>query len=452
MDIAEYILKKFEKKVDDVVVSERMNISSQIKFVNNKIVKTGTEQLRNVTIFAVKNKRIVSTSFREFAEPDDSLTCADTNLSKRKADELIKRLMGFIKFVKPKKDYYGIASGKFRYGKIEDSYDSKVKDMDHVSYVESGISSALKNGAKKASGILESHEIFHRVLTSNGVDVNEKGTNLYFSLRALFNKESSGHYNCCSRILREFDVERAGREAGKIAAMAKNPIEGEGGKYDVVFDPLALAPLMSDIAEFLSIFNVESGLSFLQGKLNKKVASNKVVFVDDALMRNGYGSSIFDDEGRPTQKNILVDDGILKTYYHNTSSAKKYRVKPTGNAGLLSPNSFNFELKSGNISRDNIIKSVDKGILITNVWYTRFNNYNTGDFSTIPRDGLFLIKNGKIIKSLKNLRVSDNMLKILNNINKIGNNSEQIVSWEANTNVKCPSILVRDVNITKAKE
>lgn len=157
-------------------------------------------------------------------------------------------------------------------------------------------------------------------------------------------------------------------------------------------------------------------------------------------------------KGRPTKKNVLIDKGILKTYYHNTSTAKKYRVKPTGNAGLLSPDSFNFELEEGNSSRENLIKKIDRGILITNVWYLRFNNYNTGDFSTIPRDGLFLIKNGKIIKSLKNLRVSDNMLKILNNIEEVGNNSEQIVSWEANTNVKCPSILVRDVNITKAKE
>ena len=95
---------------------------------------------------------------------------------------------------------------------------------------------------------------------------------------------------------------------------------------------------------------------------------------------------------------------------------------------------------------------MNKGILITNLWYTRYNNYITGDFSTIPRDGMFLINNGKIVKSLKNLRVSDNMLRILNNIDKIGSNSEQVVSWEAENNITCPSILVKDVNITKAKE
>ncbi len=452
MDIAEYLLKKLKNSMDNVVVREQESISNQIKFVNNKIAKTGTEQLKDIYIFAVKNKKIVSTSFREFVGPDDSLSNADTNLSKTKADKLIKKLTNFVRFIKPKKDYFGIADGKFRYNKLKDCYDSKIRDIDYVEYAEKGINSALREGAKRNSGILEGHESFNRILTSNGIDVKEKGTNLYFSLRALFDKEASGHYNCCSRILEEFNVEKAGKEAGRIAVMAKNPVEVDEGNYDVIFDPLPLAALLSHVASSLSIFYVESGLSFFADKLNQKIASDNVDFVDDALMRNGYNSSSFDCEGRPTKKNILVRNGILRTYYHNTSSAKKYNVKPTANAGLIDPSSFNFELRKGKADREGLIKNVDKGILITNVWYTRFNNYSAGDFSTIPRDGIFLIKNGNIIASLKNLRVSDNMLRILKNIDKIGNNSEQIVSWEAETCVKCPSILVKDVNITKAKE
>lgn len=450
--VAEYLLKKLKKQMDDVIITEHENISTQIKFVDNKIAKTGTEQLKDISVFAVKNKKIIGTSFREFSGPDDTIKGADTNLSKKKADELIKKLTGFVKFIQPKKDYYGIYENKHKYKKLKNCYDNEIKKMDHVDYVEKGINAALEQGAKRVSGILESHEHFSRVLTSNNIDVKEKGTNFYFSLRALLNKSASGHYNCCSRMLNKFDVVKVGRRAGEIAVMAKNPVELNAGKYDVVFDPLPLTALLSNVVSSLSIFYAESGLSFLGNKLGQKIASSSVNFVDDALMSNGYGSSSFDAEGRPTQKNVLVKNGILKTYYHNTSTSKKYKVKPTGNAGLVDPGGFNFELKKGKISRDKLIKSLDKGLLITNIWYTRFNNYNTGDFSTIPRDGVFLIENGKVVKSLKNLRVSENMLRILNNIDKIGSNSEQISSWEAEHNIKCPSVLIKDVNVTKAKE
>ncbi|MBU2639849.1 MAG: TldD/PmbA family protein [Nanoarchaeota archaeon] len=453
MDTAEYLLRKLKKQMDDVVIEVNSNTSTQLKFVDNKIVKTGTEQLRNLEIFAVKDKKIVNTGFRELAMPDDTLSTAALNVSKQKADELIRKLTKFSGFMEPKEDYYGIGKGKnLKYKKIKEFYDKKVKDIDSVDYVEKAINAALKEKARKISGILENHESYRRILTSERVDISEIGTNLYLSLRAMFNENASGHVNTCSRVLKKFDVERCGKEAGKIAYMAKNPKEGNAGKYDVIFDPLAFAALLSDVGTCLGIFHVESGMSFLKDKIGQEVGSKKVTLIDDALMVNGYGSTSFDNEGMPTKKNVLVKDGILKTYYHNTSSSRKYNVANTFNAGLLSPGSFNLELIKGSKSREKLISNIDKGILVTNVWYTRFNNYHTGDFSTIPRDGMFLIKNGKIVKSIKHLRVSDNMLRMFKNIKEVGSNSEQIVSWEADGNLKCPSVFFGDVNVTKAKD
>jgi PmbA protein len=73
---------------------------------------------------------------------------------------------------------------------------------------------------------------------------------------------------------------------------------------------------------------------------------------------------------------------------------------------------------------------------------------STGDFSTIPRDGIFLIKNGKIYKSLKDLRIRDSMLNILKNIRAIANDTKQIYSWEIGTPVFTPHVLVKDVGVT----
>jgi len=139
----------------------------------------------------------------------------------------------------------------------------------------------------------------------------------------------------------------------------------------------------------------------------------------------------------------------LKTYLHNTSTARRYRVKTTANAGLISPTPSNIVLKPGNHKKEELFKSIKKGLYITNLWYTRFQNHVTGEFSTIPRDGIFLIKNGKITNSVKEIRISDNILNIIKNMVLIGKIPKQISSWEIETHVKTPHAVVKNIKITK---
>ena len=89
-------------------------------------------------------------------------------------------------------------------------------------------------------------------------------------------------------------------------------------------------------------------------------------------------------------------------------------------------------------------------MIVTNVWYTRFQNYATGDFSTIPRDGLFLVENGKVSGAVKELRISDNLLNILKNAVAIGNKPEQVFGWEVEMPVITPAVLVKDIHFTKS--
>jgi PmbA protein len=159
---------------------------------------------------------------------------------------------------------------------------------------------------------------------------------------------------------------------------------------------------------------------------------------------------MFDDEGVPTRETAIIKSGILKNYLHNTSTAKKYKTKTTANAGLIVPSPINTILEEGNMPKEKLFKEIDNGLYITNVWYTRFQNYLTGDFSTIPRDGIFLIIDGEIAKSLKGIRISDNLQRILENIIGLSNKSEWIIWWglENQIPVLTPHVLVKDVNIT----
>ena len=87
-----------------------------------------------------------------------------------------------------------------------------------------------------------------------------------------------------------------------------------------------------------------------------------------------------------------------------------------------------------------------------NTWYTRFQNYVKGDFSTIPRDSIFLIENGEIKQSLKDVRLSDNALNLLNNIAGISKERKHVHWWrEANPPSLAPYLLIKNVHITKSK-
>ncbi|MFH1209253.1 MAG: TldD/PmbA family protein [archaeon] len=432
MEIIYYIRDELLKNgADDVVLEFNKSEGTQLKFANNKIVKTGTEILSNLSVFVVQKNKIIATSLKD--------------LNKKSADELIKNIFKFLKQTEPNKDYRGIAKGPFKYKETENGYDKNVLDFDEVDLLNKGINAALEN-SKRVAGIFESSINSSHLVTSNNINVEDKSTGLYFSIRALNEKDESGHMTSCSRTLNKLKVEQSGRKAGEIAKLAKNPTELDAGKYDVILGYMPMASLLNYVMEACSIFNVEAGLSFFKDKIGQKLGNFNLI--DDGTLENGYNSSKYDAEGVPCQRNNIIENGVLKTYLHNTSSAIRYKTKTTANAGLIGPDPSNllFDAKKEDIFKQKKI------IYVTNTWYTRFQNYNTGDFSTIPRDAIFLMENGEIVKSLKNIRISDNMLNILNNIQSCSKISEQLRSWEAQIPCVTPEVLIKDVNITKPHE
>jgi PmbA protein len=253
-------------------------------------------------------------------------------------------------------------------------------------------------------------------------------------------------------MLHDCDIESAATRAAIIAKKAVKPKPLKQGVYDVLFEPLPVSNILEQVGDATSIFNVESGLSCLSEKMNKPVASREVTLFDDATMPGGIGSAKFDAEGVPTQRNTLVENGVLKTYLHNTSTAKRYNTVTTANAGLVAPEPFNIILKKGNFIKEELFEQIKRGLWITNVWYTRFQNYESGDFSTIPRDGAFLIEKGEVSKPVRDIRISENLLSMLKNVAAVGADAEQVMGWEVETPVFTPSIVVKNVHISKSVE
>lgn len=437
-DLLGKIVKRTEELgADDMVASGDKSKSWEVKFVDNKIVTWMSSYEEEVSLFISKDKRLGVTTIKD--------------LSKKSIEESIAKLLRFTKKMQPNPEYNGIAEGPFRYKPLEGAYDGRVAKLGEraADFVEGGVNSALAEGAVRASGVLKYDSGEEFLVTSNAVEATQRGSGVYFSIRALVDKYASGHKVCCSTTMSDFKPEDAGTRAGRVAKKAANPVKGELGTYDIIYDPYPFANLLNIAMDSASVFSVEAGFSFLGGKLNKKVASREVTFVDDARIPHCVNSSKFDAEGVPTRRNVVIDKGVLKTYLHNTSTAKRYGVKTTANAGILSPKPWNAVLEKGSYSEREMFNEVKKGLYITNVWYTRFQNYEKGDFSTIPRDGIFLIEKGEPTKSLKDIRLNDNMLRMLQNTVAVAKKQEQILGWEVEIPVVTPHVLVKGVKVTR---
>lgn len=435
--IMRYLLKELGREADDVIVEGTISDDLQVKFSNSTITGTYTWHIEQISIFTNTKGRLVSTTLQA--------------PSMESAKRLSKRIIEYAKTAPVNREFKGIAKGPFKYRPLKEGFDLKIAKLEPVliKRVVDALSHAKGRGIKRAAGVLEASSFSRIIMSTNKVDGTEKGTTAYFSFRAFKDKTASGHGVGFTRKLSKLDTIAIIDFAIDIAEQATKPKQIPAGKYDVVFAPLAFSSLVMHIGNAASAFSVESGSSPFVKKIGKKVADPTVTLYDDGTLPNGYNSAMFDDEGRPTQKTAFIDKGILKTFLHNTSSAVRFKAKPTGNAGIISPDNTNLVIRKGKESKRQLIKKVKKGLYITNVWYTRFQNYHTGDFSTIPRDGAFLIKDGKITHPVKGIRISENLMSLLKNISAVGNDPQPILGWEAETPCMSPHVLVKDVNITK---
>lgn len=351
---------------------------------------------------------------------------------------------------------FELPKGPFKYSEIEGIYDRRLAEAGTVliDAAEAAINSAKKEGAQRVSGVVISGCWEHHVLTSAGAEGSGKGTGVEITVRAFAADDATGQGISIATKLDQFDPAGAGRSAGRIAKMAKDPARGKPGRYSVVFGPSIFADLINRVADSASAYSVDLGLSFFKGKLGERVASDKFTLHDDGILPNGPGSIPFDDEGYPSQNTPLIVKGNLENYLHTSYTAAKYKALLTGNAHFeagiagMAPAARNLIIEAGEKKVEDLFEEAQTGLYITNNWYTRFQNYQTGDFSTICRDGVFEIKNGKLGDPVNGLRVSDNMLRILQSIEALSSEREWIRWWEVLTPTLLPHTLVKDVGIT----
>ncbi len=433
--IAEKIMgEALRQDFSDVIVNAVSGDTRQIRFSENNIDIFNRWTETNFQLFLVREKKVVATTAKGIADYREVLENA------RKTADVST----------PNEEYAGIArstSARNCYTK-----ERKAPDADLSGLVHDSINSAAGNGSTGCAGSLYNTFYTRFLITSSGIKRRESSASYYFSIRCFAGDGASGHSVVTSLSRSKFRPEKAALKASALARAALNPTEGQEGRFDTVLDPMVVAVLASQVGNMASAYAVISGFSCFAGKIGRKVASPLVTIEDDATRRL-YGFRAFDDEGVAVRRTPIIKGGVLKSYLHNTSTAKKFGTRSTGNAGLIAPESLMLSMKEGKSTQDDMIGDVRNGLYINNTWYTRYSNYARGDFSTIPRDAIFLIRRGEIAGSVRGIRVTENLISLMQRISDISREREHLSWWgESETPSTVPYAAVRRLNVTRSSD
>jgi len=273
---------------------------------------------------------------------------------------------------------------------------------------------------------------------SNGFEGERVSTVFYAGASVTVDDGKGGrpedwYYGVCRHSKNLPDPAMCGKEAAQRALWKIGQSKIESGRYDMVLENRSAGRLLSPVYSVMRARSLQQKRSFLDGKLGEKIASDKLTMIDDPFVPAGMGSRTFDGEGIACKKRIMIDKGVLKSFYIDNYYGKKLGMEPNGGG------TTNIMLSQGNKSRDDLISGVTKGIYVTGFLGGNSND-TTGDFSF----GIvgMLIEDGKLIKPINEMNISGNLLDIWNQLADTGNDPYVYSSW------RMPSLYFKDVEFS----
>lgn len=279
------------------------------------------------------------------------------------------------------------------------------------------------NGSIKAAGIVSASDHALAIANTNGLFAYDRKTESTLRL-TIMTQESSGFSQDLNKDISKLNIERVADVAIEKALSSRGPKEIPPGEYTVILESQAVADLVIFLSHLaFGALAYQEGRSFLSGKLGKKLFGHNINLSDDAYHEQSLGLP-FDFEGMPRQRVTLIENGVAKNTVHSRKTAKRTRVKTTGH-GLPEPNTtgpipLNPVLSPGNESLEEMIAGTKKGILITQLHYTNVINPMELILTGMTRNGIFMIEKGKIAYPVKNMRFTDSLARIFNQVEAIG--------------------------------
>ncbi len=221
--------------------------------------------------------------------------------------------------------------------------------------------------------------------------------------------------------------EEVGSLAAARAVRMLGAVQGPTARMPVVFEPSIAASFLGGILGAIDGNLVLKGASFLRDKLGSAIGPSWLSLDDDGLYRRGLGSSLFDGEGLATRKQALIENGVLKTFLYDSSTALKAKAQSTHTAsrsyrGLPGIGTSTVVARvDRTIPKGELFRGIARGLYVTSM-LGRGADAVTGDHSR-GANGL-LIENGELTRPVQEITVAGNLLEMLGALEAAGDDLE----------------------------
>ncbi|WP_198018111.1 TldD/PmbA family protein [Hippea jasoniae] len=385
--------------------------------------------------FELKNATEYSKGFEESygcsvrLQKDNKLAFVYFDISsKDKIDDIMLKIKDAIGYTKTNSGDI-IPEHSFKY-----TEDEKILKVDEESTKELLMQTAL-TAEKTDRRIKQTKEVaidfFSKTIqiaNSNGLGVQYSRQSVSAAIEVLAEDKISdlAYYALDGEKIEDIDLNFMANKAANLAVnkLYPNPIQTK--KYSVI---IANNTFRDILAHFLPIFNgysVVNHTTQLEGKIGKKVFSDAITIIDAKQMPNRPNNIPFDEEGSPAKDTVVVENGYLKSFLHNTYTASLLKMENTSNAkrgnykNQPKVGPFNLYVKPNeDVNRDKLLNMID-GIYIIDVMGLHMANVVSGDFS-FGING-FLIHNGEPVSYFKAATFAGNFFDIAKKVIAVSNN------------------------------
>jgi len=296
------------------------------------------------------------------------------------------------------------------------------------------------------AGVFASGSSAYALFNSRGMQAFHEETTSEFSV-TMMNETGSGWAKKTAPYWPEIEPLELADRARQKALASQEPKEIAPGRYTVILEPAAMLDLLGFMILDFSGLAVHEQRSCLTGRVGQKVFGENINFRDDAYHPLQTGAP-FDGEGIPRQRLPLVENGEVKNLVYSRQTAHKLGAQPTGHA-LALPNELseaplNIVMEGDRSSLDDMIRSTERGVLVTRFWYIREVDPYHKILTGMTRDGTFWIEGGEVRHAVKNLRFNQSLVDMLNQVETLG--SPQRTAGEESFEMVVPAAKIRDFN------
>jgi len=363
-------------------------------------------------------------------------------LTDKSVEEAAERAFRAARASKPDENWVRLPSPR-SFGETRGTYDKRIVDLSSDELVETaacmlGAVEAYDKRVLAVDGGVGTSMFSTVVVNSLGVEASDVGTAVACSMETIARDGADvtpACYEVSAERVYDIDAEGVGTEAARQAVSSLKAERIGSGVFPVVFAQAAFRSLLSyTLMNAVKADYVQRERSALKDKIGEKVASELVTVYDDGLLEGGLLTRRFDDEGVPSQKTLVIDRGVLRSFLYDSHSANKVGAESTGNASRTGVAAYastpaleasNFRFMEGDRAAEELVGEVDEGLLVYGVQGAHSSNPESGEFSVVATP-VWKIEGGEVAGAVRGVMLTGVVFDVLRNVSAFGNNVRQL--------------------------